>query len=232
MVLMNKKQLSTIIFFIAAFFLSSIARSNDETCQVLLSAIEHERTHDAASIVVREAYRRIGCSVEFKWLPAKRALYEANLGHTGGDVARIRGTEGIHTNLVPVPTPVIFFKGVVFTKTVTRKVKEWSDLKGLLVGIVRGVRYSELGATSLDPVRVNDTHQLFRMLKHGMIDVAVAVLRSGEFELENDFLDSGIHVLGEPVFQAPLYHFVNKKFEHLVPRLNSAILEMRKSGAW
>jgi len=206
------------------------ALSDDTNKTIMLSAIENEQTHSAAIEILREAYKRIGYSVTFELLPAKRSLTQANTGKTDGDVARISGTEKKFTNLIPVPTPIILFQGGVFTKEVKKKIKKWDDLNGLMVGIIRGIRYSEIGTRGMDRITAKDMTHLFKLLDTGRIDVAVAVIRAGKNELSNNFKGSKIHLIGKPIFKAPLYHFINKKESDLVPILDKAIQDMRNEG--
>lgn len=198
--------------------------------QVTISAIENEQTHAIAKHILIEAYKHIGYQISFDDLPGKRALEWANNGLTDGDVARIEGTEKKFINLIPIKIPIIHFKGVVFTKNIKRNIVQWSDLKGLRIGVVRGIRYSTIGTEGMEPFFANNMTHLFSILNKGRIEVAVAVLDAGIIEIERNYKDSGIHVIGSPLFSSPLYHFVHKKNNHLVAPLEKILLEMTSSG--
>lgn len=197
---------------------------------VTISAIENEHTHELALAVVREAYRRIGYSVLFDFLPGRRALQWAGSGVTDGDLARIAGTEEKFPGLIRISTPVITFTGVAFTMKVTKNIQRWEDLQGLRIGVVRGIRYSEIGTRGMDRILVKDMTQLFNLLKAGRIDAAVATLDAGRIEIHRHFRDTGIHVLGEPLHVAPLFHFVHVKNKALVPELEAMLREMEARG--
>ncbi len=197
---------------------------------VVVSGIVNEQTHAMAKEVLHEAYRRIGYDIRIKFFPGRRSLESANKGLTDGDVARIAGTEKKFPNLIPVETPIIYFQGVAFTKSVTRKIGSWHDLKGLRVGIIRGIRYSTIGTRGLNPFFAKDMTHLFKLLEDDRIQVAVAVLNAGKIEIHNKFENSGIHVMGTPLYSAPLYHFVHKKNEHLIDDLNQTLKDMASQG--
>ncbi len=110
---------------------------------VTISVMDNVQTHIVATEVVREAYRRIGYKVVFDYLPARRALIWANEGKTDGDVARILKTEKKFPNIVRVPTPVVSFVGVTYTRKIEKDIHNWNDLKGLSIGVIRGMRYSK-----------------------------------------------------------------------------------------
>lgn len=198
--------------------------------EVVISAIENEQTHAIAKDVLTEAYGRIGYRVRFNDLPGKRALEWANQGLTDGDVGRIKETEKKFPNLLPVNVPIIHIKGVVFTKAVDRNITRWRDLEGLRIGVVRGIRYSAIGTQGMSPFQANDMTHLFAILDKDRIEVAVAVLDAGVIETGRNFRDSGIHVVGAPLFSAPLYHFVHEKNTALVAPLETALSDMTSSG--
>ncbi len=196
----------------------------------IISAISNEQTHELAKDVVRAAYEKIGFTVEFNDLPARRALEWANAGKTDGDLARIDGTEKLFTNLIKISTPVTEFKAVVFTRNIKRDISSWEDLKGLSIGIIGGIRYSDIGTKDLNRILAKDMSHLFKLLSKDRIDVAVAVLDAGKIEIYKNFKEEQIHIIGDPVFSAPLFHFVHKKNKDLVPQLEAAFQEMMKNG--
>ncbi len=197
---------------------------------ITISAIENEQTHELAKAVVQEAYKRIGFKVEYNDLPARRALEWANAGKTDGDLARIDGTEKKFTNLIKISIPVTEFKGVAFTRKVKKDIQTWEDLKGLSVGIVGGIRYSEIGTRGLNPISADDMTHLFKLLSLDRIDVAIAVLDAGKIEVQRNFKESNIHMIGRPLFSAPLFHFVHKGNKEITPSLESTLQEMMKNG--
>jgi ABC-type amino acid transport substrate-binding protein len=201
-----------------------------KTEPIVISAIENEQTHELAKEVVREAYERIGLSVVFDDLPARRALIWANSGKTDGDLARIDGTEKKFPGLIKIPTPVTAFKGVVFTRKIKQHISSWEDLKGLSIGVITGIRYSEIGTKDLNPVFATDMPHLFKLLAKDRIDVAIAVGDAGRIEIHRNFKEDKIHIIGRPVFEAPLFHFVNEKNKDLAPRLGAVLREMMENG--
>ena len=206
------------------------ATDNGREKTLTISAIENEHTHAIAKEVLREAYRKLGYTVRFAYLPGLRALEWANAGETDGDVARIAGTEKKFPNLIPIEVPVIHFKGTAFTKSVEKDINAWNDLKGLRIGIIRGIRYAEINTKDMEPARANDMTHLFTLLDRGRIDIAVAVLEAGLIEAHNNFKNSGIYVIGSPLYSAPLYHFVNVKHQDLVNDLSKVLNDMKQTG--
>lgn len=209
---------------------SPVFGQQDSRRSFTISAIANEQTHELAKEVVRVAYEKMGMDVKFMDLPARRGLEWANSGKTDGDLARIDGTDKKFTNLIKISTPVTLFKGVVFTKKSERNIRSWRDLKGLSVGIIGGIRYSDIGTKGLDRVIAKDMVHLFMLLAKERIDVAVAVLDAGKIEINRHHKEAKLHVIGQPLLIAPLFHFVHKKNRDLVPQLESVLKEMMESG--
>lgn len=209
---------------------SSAADGTADSRTITISAIVNEQTHAIAKTVLREAYRHIGLTVRFNDLPGQRALEWANNGLTDGDAARIWGSEKKYPNLIPVKTPVVYFTGIAFAKHPIGNIERWEDLKGMRIGIVRGIRYSVIGTRGMDPFPADDMTHLFTLLDKGRIEVAVAVLEAGKIEIEKHFKGKGIHSVGRPLHSAPLYHFINKRNKEIVPELDSVLREMTRTG--
>ena len=179
------------------------AEGNDNT--KIISAILGDQPHAMAEEVLRVAHGRMGYKVKFELFPGIRSLEPANKGETDGDIARISGTQKEFPNLRPLATPVIHIQGVAFTKSVTRKIKIWGDLEGLRIGVIRGIRYSTIGTQGLNRYFAEDTAHLFRLPADDRIQIAVTVLDAGRIELHDNFEDSGIHAVGSPLYEAPLF---------------------------
>lgn len=194
---------------------------------VHIATIQDNPIHEIAKAILKEAYGRIGHSVHFTPFPGIRSLNMANKGEVDGDAARIMGTEKSFSNLIPLPTPLMSFEAYAFSKNPNLKVTKWSDLKGLRIGIVRGIRYAEIGTRGLAPFYAENTNHLFKLLAQGRIQVAVATKRAGQVEINLNHKEHGIQLVGAPLYSAPLYHFVNKDKAHFIPLLDKVLQQMK-----
>ncbi|MBU0970447.1 MAG: transporter substrate-binding domain-containing protein, partial [Proteobacteria bacterium] len=121
-------------------------------------------------------------------------------------------------------------QGVVFTRNIGKNILSWEDLKGLSIGIIGGIRYSDMGTKGLNRVLARDMRHLFKLLAKNRIDVAVAVLEAGKIEIHQNYRGSQIHMIGQPLFEAPLFHFVHKRNKDLVPKLEAVLQKMMENG--
>lgn len=196
-----------------------------------ITTIQNHPTHELSKAILKEAYSRIGHNVQFESFPGLRSLTMANQGQVDGDAARIKGTEKSYKNLLPVPTPLLSFEALAFSRTISREIDDWQDLKGLRVGIIRGVRYAETGTKGLAPLYAEDIGHLFKLLAQDRIQVAITTSRAGQIEINRNYKDNGIKIHETPLYSTPLYHFVNRKHKDIIPKLDRVFKDMKDQGA-
>ena len=209
----------------------SILNKGTESLDISISYCEFHTTHKFAVETVREAYRRIGMKPKFVAFPCKRSLSEANSGRFSAEVARILDISEQYPNLIAAESPTITIEAVVVTKNIKRDISHWSDLNGLRIGIIRGEQYAERGTEAMNVYFANDHNGLLKSLLHDEIDVAIVIRRDFELIMRStDFFGENIHIIGKPIFSAPLYHLVHKNNRELLLRLNPVFKEMWDSG--
>ncbi len=223
------KQMLFIILSIVSVFLAAMPLGADET--LIFSTFQSASVADDLSeAILSEAYKRIGLQITVQKFPAKRALLMANDGRTDGELIRIVGTEKQCPNLIMIPVPVIFFKGVVFTKNADFPVKGWDSLSPYKIGIVRGIQFSDAPTRQMKHYDFNLIEELFESLNRGIIDVALYARLDGLVLIEKHFKGSGMKVLEPPLAELPLYNYLHKKHKSLVPKITSVLQEMEKEG--
>lgn len=180
--------------------------------------------------VVREAYDRLQIPIEFLEFPGKRSLFEANAGYVDADLSRIKDVEKEFTSLRRVPTSIFWFEATAFSKNKDLRINGWESLRDLRVGIMRGMVYAEKGVKGLPRVTVVDKpSHLFKMLDSDRIDVAIFSDING-LALIKELKLSSIHALRPPLERIEAFHYVHKKHEDLVPKLDAIFQEMKTSG--
>lgn len=189
-------------------------------------------THRIARGILEEIYAQIGVDVKFQVYPALRGLVMANNGDIDGDVARIRGIEKWYPNLVRVPTPIIHISAYAFGLNPDIEISSWSDLKGYRVGYIYGIKFMEEATKDLERERFYNFETMFRVLVHGRIDVAIATELQGHHMNSEYFPAQTFHILGEPLYEGPLYHVLNVRHQDLAVRIDEQLRLMRESGRY
>lgn len=210
---------------IVSLTLSSLAHANDQlvfsTADSALTAVNKR--------VVTEAYKRIGFKIQIERLPAARALKISNKGEVDGELFRIADIVNDYPNLRMIPIPIYILEARVFSKDVEFSVNGWESLRPYNIGIVRGVKHAELGTKGMNRhISVNYDH-LFKMLYKKRVDIVVAARLSGLESIAKLNLKE-IKMLDNPIVKLPLYHFLHKKHERLIPKLTEVLRRMEKEG--
>ncbi|MDM8567641.1 transporter substrate-binding domain-containing protein [Candidatus Halobeggiatoa sp. HSG11] len=179
--------------------------------------------------VLKEGYRRIGVTLKFEYLPAERAIKDANQGITDGVLSRIPTLSEKYTNLIRVEPPINEVEGVAITKNLNFLVKGWESLAPYRIITQRGLKFAEIGLQGMKYSEVNTQKQLFDMLNHGRADFlilakidALVTMKQNEFQ--------GFKILEPPLVKIQMHHYLHKKNKKLVPHISSSLAEMKSEG--
>lgn len=194
----------------------------------VISQIQGDHLSIRGFEVVREAYRRIGLEAVADIRPNERAIISADTGDTDGDTMRMPGLESRYPNLVRVPEPVLTFDSVAFTAGMTFPVNGWESLRPYTICVVRGFKLGEAGTEGMTRELVATNGAALRMVKAGHCQVAV--LGEAVWLLIDELKLGPVRALSPPVSVTPLYHYVNARYAHLVPKLAEALAAMRRDG--
>ncbi|WP_338669219.1 hypothetical protein [Pseudodesulfovibrio methanolicus] len=191
-------------------------------------------THELARDRLKAVYSRAGLLVEFVPLPEKRSLVLAAEGEINGDVGRIYGLEKKFPTLVRVDVRLLdLFDAAYVVKGQDVGGYRPELLQSLRVEAVRGVLWAEKAMAGLPLEKVNNYEILFRMLLEGRIDLALAGQPSAEAIFRKDKARyARIRRLDPPVYELPLYHYLNVKNTDIVPKLEKALRELYAEDYW
>ena len=114
-----------------------------------LARIENIPDQQVGAEILQAVYRRLGLTVEFVDLPAKRALLESSQGHLDGEVQRVSAVQSEYPSLIAVQPSINYIEPSAFVKRLDFPVDGWRSIAGYSVGIVRGVGSSERGTQGM-----------------------------------------------------------------------------------
>lgn len=184
-----------------------------------------------AEELVREALRRIGHDLRVVPLPVERALMNANAGIEDGDLYRAAGFEKDYPDLVQVPQPLLDQDFVAVARDPSVQVRGWPDLARYSVAYVTGNKILERrlqGFTNVTSVR--DNALLFGLLANDRVDVALINRWVGLLAARQAGV--AVHVQEPALLRVPMYMYLHRKHEALVPQLATALAEVRRDGTW
>ena len=194
-----------------------------------LATDDNDGFHDLVAI---EAYRRAGITIEIHRLPSARSSVNANTGIDDGNGPRIDGYDKFFPNLRQIPEKIIDFEFVGFTKKNIPEVKNWDSLKPYNVGIITGWKILETNIRDVRSLtKAKNTEQLFQLLANDRVDVVFLERWQGLFTIRALGLED-IRVMEPPFATRPMFFYLNKKYEHLIPRVTDALREMKQDGTY
>ncbi len=179
--------------------------------------------------ILRQAYQRIGISIEIKDYPAERALDMSNSGKADGEAARLTAIEKKYTNLIRVPVPLHVVKVVVFAKQAEFPVVGWESLKPYKIATLRGYKQVEGKIQGMKYMTLPGYDQVLRMVDTGRADIAILTMLDGLKAIKALKL-KGIKMLEPPLSESVLYHYLHKKHENIVPKITASLQQMEKEG--
>lgn len=182
------------------------------------------------SKIIEHAYAKLGITLSYRALPAKRSIQYANEGKADGELLRVASFAPDYPNLIKIPVAISYLEQSLFSATHKHGPSTCRGLSAYRVGVIRGVKHAETCAQhAKEVILYNDMSQMMKVLSTGRIDFVIsgkvtALLRLKTLELSN------IRVLEPPLSQAPLYHYLHIKHQDLANQLGDIFLEMHNSG--
>ncbi|SHO55713.1 substrate-binding periplasmic protein [Vibrio quintilis] len=184
--------------------------------------------------IYHELFTRLGITVNVQPFPMKRASVQADDGKIDGEAIRIRNYSQMHPNLRLIDFPVVQVVFVAYARRShqIRLEDGWDSLidSDYMVGYRRGIVYSEqILKKHINPERLNESksaEQGLLKLIHGRIDLFVYPL--GHFVSHQDLQESTEVV--SVLETVPLYLYVHKRHEALIPDIEQSLIDMRAEG--
>lgn len=219
----------SLLILLIAICLAACAPAAAQAKIVHLARTDNEPMIDAAFLIMREAYRRLGIEAVEDKLPGERAIAVLNAGEVFGDVMHFAGLEKNYDNVLRIPVPLIYFDAVVFTDGRAMSVPDWASAARHRVCIRRGIKSIEDAARGIKDLQlVNQYDNIFSMLKAGRCDIAILPAHAW-LEMRRLRITE-VRSLMPPLQSWPLYHHIHKSHAHLAPALEATLLQMQKSG--
>ena len=185
-----------------------------------------------AESLLRWAFDRIGYDIGVVSMTLERSLINADSGVHDGDLIAGPAREVEYPNLLRVPEKLLDFDIVGYTGRTDVQARDWVELVRHRVGYLTGWKAVE---QNLQPaqsaVAARDVDQLVQLLANDRVDV---VLGNRWNNITQTARRMGITVrrLEPPLRQIPMFTYLNRRHQALVPPLATALAEAKRSGQW
>lgn len=192
-----------------------------------------EPSNNIIDILTRDVLNRIGYDVKINVLPLERALNNLNQGMDDGMILCRSNKLDSYPNLRQVPEKIIDLQVTAFTGSGNLNIRNWSDLNNHNVGILSGIKPIEQSLSGhVRLVKVKEPAQLFQLLKDKRVDYAIFTYWNGMEYVHSLGLQSRVKAIDQPLETYPMYMYVNKKHEALIPQLVQSLRTIKEEGRY
>jgi polar amino acid transport system substrate-binding protein len=180
--------------------------------------------------ISREAFGRIGYSVEVHSLPGERALINVNSGIDDGDLYRAPGFESAYPNLIQVPEKIGVMDFMAYTKDLQIENLSWQDLEPHVVAYANGWKIYERKVKASEITVVRSINELIPLLENSRAEIILMDRWQGLYVIQQQ--NARIKLLQPPLAQVDMYMYLNKRHKDLVSMLARAIRDMKQDGTY
>lgn len=224
----SRRQLALALLMVG---LPAVAAAGPATLRFATDANDQSGLAPGARAILGRACERLDLQIRFEALPLRRSLPMTILGQLDGEALRIAAVAQHHPELllVPVPLATVEVRGYVRRGSAAMP-RELAGLAPWRVGHPRGVVLLE-GLLADLPHRVEATtrQDLLRLLRGGLVDIALVTAAAGEPDIDAIQLE-GLVRLSTPYHSTPLFALLHRRHRDLLPRLAGVLQQMEDSG--
>lgn len=204
---------------------------NSQTIHYNFASIELLIEQEVGRIVLAQVYENIGINITITPLPGNRAQHVVNYGLKDGEIMRIWTYGEENPNSIRVPTPYYYLETMPFVlKNSNVVILQKDDLAKYRLTKIRGVKHTNNITQGLTNVHeMSKTEEMFTLLLSGRVDVVLTNTLDGNLALKRLGLNN-IIAMKKPLIRLPLYHYVHKKHEKLIPIVDKEIQRMKANG--
>lgn len=218
---MFKKSLFHILF---SFSLFAFAQ---EPLTINIGWLEPEAT--LLSNMIKKVFHHANIPVQTQVLPNKRAVLNANSGTNDGDATRIWNINKFYPNLLRIPVATHSLQLIALSRK-KYPIKKFSDIKGLNVGVIRGMKIAGVKALENNPkslVKASDYKSLLQMLISGRIDLIISEKTRIIYEVSQR-KSQIFYLYNKPLLEVPLYIHLHKKHQGYIEKLTASAKILKK----
>jgi len=168
-------------------------------------------------LMIIAAFEALGLTVEFRYRPDKRSIYEANTGMVDGEFARVSTIADSFPNLIVVPEPLAQSNLVEFSLA-SKGVAIFSN-QHRRIGYIKGWNFLEqLLADNPDMIGISHHNKLFKLLFHDRYDTVIYTKEAG-LKILKELQRDNQTIVSEAVYSYPVYFVLHDQHAELAPQL-------------
>ena len=193
-----------------------------------------EKDDGFLDLLLVEIGNRSGIKFEvLKNIPPARALSKLNQGTTDGDFPRVSGLEEIYPSLIHIPEKIVDFQFVAFSYEECIYPISFDSIQESKVGLIIGWKIYEQQTKNFSHLTtIKKPPQLFNLLQRKRIQYALHEHYIGNKFITELALENEIHECAPALMIKPMYFYLHKKHQMLVPAISRALKEIKSDGTY
>lgn len=230
---MRARRLGCLAFFLIVLAASIVAPTwaYDRPDHLRLAAIPANPLNQVGIPLMQEIYQELGITIDVVEIPPARevSLYSGSGELLDGTLARVVGFRDQAPQAIRIPVALAHINLVAFsTLEKLPKLAPTSD-HPIRVGQLRGIDFGIESSKRVEIISVNTTEQLMAMLARQRIDMAIASELGGAFFVKSNGYEN-VRIVAQPLKMIPVYHYLHRKHEPLVPEVTQVMTRLHDSG--
>lgn len=214
-------------FCVVLLWLGTAAGVNAQILQV--SHLAGSATAEVGERVMREAFRRIGLTMQLHDVPLPRGLPMADSGELDADLIRPKSIDGRFPHLIRLSVPVVMLDFAAYGRTANIRSMGRDEMRRLAFGVPRGMLSAQKLVEGLNATEGPTLAALFEMLSVGRFDIAVLPYAEAEVVIRQT-KGPAVYIWPQYWGSEPLYFVLNRKHQALVAPLEQALAQMEGEG--
>lgn len=214
------------LFLLIIIFTNTIY--NSEIFKISSGPPDHP-TVIITSSIIEEAYNRLGLKTKFNYTSWVRSLEIANSGESDAELCRKADINKKYPNLIMIEVPLTFIRMVIFSKQQELDITSWENLSDYRISYLRGIKRIEEKTIGFNVYPMNKLEDAFKLLENNRVDVVIVDYFNGLKTIKSMGLEN-IYALEDTLEKNPLYHYLHKNHENLLPKLEKILLDMTEDG--
>lgn len=217
----------SVLLLLPAVWLVSVAAERPDSVRLITSLEDtSEASVHAGQQLITTMYQRCGLTVKFLEAPPARSLSLAEAGRSDGELARLRASIDHNGPLVALEPPLTLLQLVPIY------INPDIPQRGILaaverIGYINGYRMvPPLLPPGKSTLLAHNTEHLVLLLQNDRIDVGLTL----GWDAEKAVGDHEGLMAGEPILEAPVYHYIHRSRVDDAPCLSEALLQMKAEG--
>jgi len=214
---------SFLIILLAAFYIASFSNTSlsqeASDCPKSIAVIANNPITLDAGLVIKDIYKKLGCTLELKYFPGRRGIIQFNHKMVDGEVFRLKRAEPLYERgFVSSATPIFSITNSLWMHPNPENIRTKN------IGYILGIVWQEQYQPSAPKKAYHGIEKIFEAYNASLLTGFLST-NYNIIKMNKAGLFTPPPALGKTVNTAPVYHYLGKEFTPFMKRFSKYIEE-------